>query len=192
MLLALCGPAGAQTGTELLQYCTEFEREAHMVGTDQVWMPSKNTNVGYCFGFIRGIMVLYAVANNDKLGCLAPEVTPIQLVYVFNKYAREHPEQLHIKSGMLALIAINEAFPCKKSRGRLVCEMLRGSPIRFAISHTGPLWRLKLSKSSHQCNSDSGTGLTALSSFNSALKSTGRDWIGPSQSKWLSTSSQHQ
>jgi hypothetical protein len=95
----------------------EFEREAHMVGPDQVWMPSKNTNVGYCYGFMRGMMVLSAVANNDKIGCLSPEVNAVQLVYVFNKYAREHPEKLHIGSGMLALIAFDEAFPCKKKEG---------------------------------------------------------------------------
>ena len=44
--------------------------------------------------------------------CL-PDTSHEQLARVMVKYLREHPEQLHWRSGQVAMLALFQAFPCK-------------------------------------------------------------------------------
>jgi hypothetical protein len=117
--LALCaaGPASAQqTAKELLQYCTPVERGARAQPAGTVLLPG-NYGAHVCWGYLSAMQDM-SVLTEDGLttltgSCAAPDTTLLQLVHVFDNYARKHPEQLHKKPAEVVLYAFREAFPCK-------------------------------------------------------------------------------
>src|SRR5262245_28023545 len=107
------------TGLELFQYCTALEKGMRTLGDERVSLGS-DLNAHVCWGVINALHALaYFTDDSGRriLGaCPAKEVTNVQTVYVFNKYARAHPEQLHKAATFVALSALQEAFPCGSAR----------------------------------------------------------------------------
>ena len=65
-----------------------------------------------CLAYVEGTVDALSV---DKTICL-PEshVTTGQVKDIIVNYLRDHPQNRHNSASLLAAIALNEAFPCKK------------------------------------------------------------------------------
>jgi hypothetical protein len=64
-----------------------------------------------CFSYVRGL--------DDGMGVLRtpfcePHVTNAQLLQILLKYIRDNPEKAHLRTAVLYLAAMEEAFPCTK------------------------------------------------------------------------------
>jgi hypothetical protein len=119
--LLVCGavPAHAQSGTELLRYCTALERGVRSGPSGSVALPS-NYDAFVCWGFMSAMQEMSALSNDGSSTltgtCGHPDTTTMQHVYIFNNYARNHPAQLHNSAAEVALLALREAFPCTGNR----------------------------------------------------------------------------
>ena len=117
-LATLIVPAVAiQNAAELLSACEDFERNVKDKGGGQLSLPLKG-DVYTCFGFMNAIQDLSVLLNSDTtrlLGsCPPPSSRVSQLIRVFTNYARTHPERLHEKAGDVAILALQNAFPCRQ------------------------------------------------------------------------------
>jgi hypothetical protein len=111
LMFAVAGPVRAGSfvnGNELLGRCTSES------GFDS----------GLCRGYLQGIVdASVALATwefkQDDGGrrpgtCLPNDVTVGQVVDVWLKYAKEHPEKRHLAAASLTLNAFEDAWPCPR------------------------------------------------------------------------------
>ena len=117
--IALASPTFADgspglTGSSLLTRCTLMVRA---LDGDGAGLRSDDYIQGsFCTGYLIGIwdglkVVKLAVAPDSKT-CLPDGVNGDQMTRIFVKYAREHPEELHLPAAALAISAFAGAFPC--------------------------------------------------------------------------------
>jgi hypothetical protein len=114
--LLASGGAAAETGNQMLPACTELLKDS----TDNKFAEGGSKfAAGQCLGFISGVTGLLVYAHNkDPAGypvCL-PEsgFTNGQALRVYVKYLNANPEHLHYDATGLLMIALGQAYPCKK------------------------------------------------------------------------------
>lgn len=102
-------------GNQLLERCNAlirvFDNQNSMVEDDLL-------EAQHCSGFMKGVLDMNAVYSSmhteQPLLCVPDEgVLVIKAARIVVKYLNEHPEQLHFQDGVLATLALAEAFPCK-------------------------------------------------------------------------------
>ncbi|GJE03134.1 Rap1a/Tai family immunity protein [Methylobacterium isbiliense] len=116
MLLA-APPASAVEGGQLVAQCKSLLRSAKARGKALEFRQEPDT-VG-CFAFMSAVQDLAAVADREGepplLGaCLPPEGTLLQLIQAVVAYGGTHPAALRESAGVLALLALRDAYPCSK------------------------------------------------------------------------------
>ncbi|MGE7412889.1 Rap1a/Tai family immunity protein [Methylobacterium tarhaniae] len=116
-LLAPLGPVRAAEGSVLVAQCKSLLRGAKMRGNDVEFRQDPET-VG-CWAFMGAVQDLAGVADSANqpplLGaCLPPDGNRLQLVRAVVAYGGAHPPALREKAGVLALLALRDAFPCRK------------------------------------------------------------------------------
>ncbi len=83
---------------------------------DTVFLPPKY-DAYVCWGFMGATQQLLAYFGFDNLGplhsCPPPNTTLTQLTKVVINYAQKHPERLNLPAGVIAMVALQDAFPCK-------------------------------------------------------------------------------
>jgi len=119
--LAVVGPAmgtaRAAEGTVLVAQCKVLLRSAKTRG-DQVEFRQDPETVG-CWSFMGAVQDLAGVAeiaNQPPIlgACLPPDGNRLQLVRAVVAYGTSHPPVLREPAGVLALLALRDAFPCRK------------------------------------------------------------------------------
>ena len=71
----------------------------------------------FCLGLMQGILhmdQIYSFENGSGLICEPDGFNTAQAARIVVKYLREHPEELHQSSSILAFVALRAAFPCKQ------------------------------------------------------------------------------
>lgn len=70
---------------------------------------------GVCFGYFEGLLVMNQLLQigHHALFCPPDGVTVGELRLVFIKYMQDRPAALHENKHVMALKALNDAFPCK-------------------------------------------------------------------------------
>jgi hypothetical protein len=110
--------AHAETAKELLHVCELLQRGMHVEGT-QVFLPP-SSDVAQCWGFMLAVQQYSILADHDGktlLGaCPKPDTTTTQVLRIFIKYARAHPEKLGQPAAAVAFNAMADAFPCNEQR----------------------------------------------------------------------------
>ncbi|MNO49574.1 hypothetical protein D3C76_399290 [compost metagenome] len=106
------GSAIAQDGNKLLDYCQAAIR------FDDTKKVDEEVSIGYCLGLMQGVRSLIVYTNTgipiEKQTCLPLSgISNGQTARVVVKYLKENPEQLHQDEGILTLLALRHAFPCK-------------------------------------------------------------------------------
>ena len=110
--LAACNHAVAD-GNDLLKQCQA------MVGfVDSEGKKGSSYGAGYCMGVIAGVVGLRSVTNptfpSEYQTCLpTPSPPTIQAARIAVKFLRDNPEKLNLDDGVLMLMALQRAFPCK-------------------------------------------------------------------------------
>ena len=94
--------AGALSGVELYQSCQDKKR-----GVGNI----------VCTAYIHGLVdgMTMGVASEKFPGKYCPPDSGIsapQARLIIEKFLRDHPERLHVEAGLVAGLAIIEAFPC--------------------------------------------------------------------------------
>jgi hypothetical protein len=73
---------------------------------------------GFCFGLVHGLVGMNQIyefkLKNAAFFCVPAGITNEQSVRIVLKYLRDHPEELHERSTVLAFRALQAAFPCTK------------------------------------------------------------------------------
>jgi hypothetical protein len=110
-------PAHAAEGAVLVAQCKSLLRSAKVRGNDVEFRQDPET-VG-CWAFMSAVQDLVGVAETANqppiLGaCLPPTGNRLQLVRAVVTYGTAHPPALREKAGVLALLALRDAFPCRK------------------------------------------------------------------------------
>ncbi|WP_288586810.1 Rap1a/Tai family immunity protein [uncultured Methylobacterium sp.] len=110
-------PARAAEGAVLVAQCKVLLRSAKARG-DQVEFRQDPETVG-CWSFMGAVQDLAGVADTANqppiLGtCLPPDGNRLQLVRAVVAYGAAHPPALREPAGVLALLALRDAFPCRK------------------------------------------------------------------------------
>ena len=108
LICLIAVPSVASTtadGNSLLKEC----QKAVMLADDGDVTYGDVAEIASCTGFIHGLM---AVPNT--FFCIPVNVSTGQAMRVLVKYLQEHPENLHLAKGKLALDAFADAFPCHR------------------------------------------------------------------------------
>ena len=113
-LLFVNTPVLAQTAGDMLRACQALQRGMRIKG-DTAFLPS-GTEAQQCWGFMSAVQeysVLSDQGGNRLLSaCPAEDTTTTQIVDVFVKYAKAHPEKLNTPAAAGAYNAMADAFPC--------------------------------------------------------------------------------
>jgi hypothetical protein len=110
-------PARAAEGAVLVAQCKSLLRGAKVRGNEVEFRQDPET-VG-CWAFMAAVQDLAGVADGAGqppiLGaCLPPDGNRLQLVRAVVAYGAAHPPALRENAGVLALLALRDAFPCRK------------------------------------------------------------------------------
>jgi hypothetical protein len=119
--LALAGCAGmassarAVTGQQLLRQCEALERGAVASG-DTVRLPKSQDAVA-CWFYMGAVQDVSATVEREGgpslLGsCVGPDVTRLELVRTFTRYARANPRDLDLRATALLIPALSARYPC--------------------------------------------------------------------------------
>ena len=72
-----------------------------------------------CLGYFAGFDDAESDTRDLSLGrriyCVVPNVSVEETVMIFEKYARDHPQELHFLPRQMVAFALAEAFPCPRS-----------------------------------------------------------------------------
>jgi hypothetical protein len=108
--------AQAETARELLHVCELLQGGMHVEGT-QVLIPP-GSDVAQCWGFMLAVQQYSILADHDGKtfldACPKPDTTTTQVLRIFIKYARSHPEKLGLPAAAVAFNAMADAFPCEE------------------------------------------------------------------------------
>jgi hypothetical protein len=105
-----CEPARYKNGRDLMSACSTF------TGLKE----SYNLDTMYCVGYVTGTLDSY-LAIVDAMGspplfCVDPGVSGGQLTLVVKKHIKNKPALLNLSGAKAVIIALGEAFPCKKQK----------------------------------------------------------------------------
>ena len=102
-------------GNELLKRCDLFVSYVDAESSDT----ASSSEMMFCAGFMQGItnmnLLYQLVLKSDAQFCL-PEwgISNSHAARIVVKHLRDYPEELHRNEFVLAIWALNVAFPCKK------------------------------------------------------------------------------
>jgi hypothetical protein len=102
-------------GNKLLREC---EDALKAVGTTTTTAREFGQGL-YCIGFVHGLVDMNTVYDADGAAtffCPPQEFTVGQGVRVVVKFLQDHPERLHKDEAILAVSALQQAFPCLSKR----------------------------------------------------------------------------
>lgn len=108
-------------GNEFLEKCGPVVKQVSEIVVPGGKNPTFDQmfNIGFCLGFMRGIIGsngIYESLNKTSLFCF-PEsgIEARQALRIIVKYLEDHPQDLHYSESTLAILALQDAFPCKKT-----------------------------------------------------------------------------
>jgi Rap1a immunity proteins len=122
LLLCFVSCVYAQTAEEMVSRCQELTQAK--ITQEQVAIP-QDFDSGMCWGAFKTLDTVVhlfpdspsqAELTGPIFGVCAPEDATIpQQIKIFVTYADKHPEKLNQKYFFVAVAALKEAFPCRKS-----------------------------------------------------------------------------
>jgi hypothetical protein len=114
LFLMAANPAPAQTAAEMLSSC-ETMAHARVDRSDQIHAAA-NFESGVCWGAFRTFQALSSLVIRGKKPiteiCAPPQASLTQFVKIFYQYTRQHPESEHEDYQIIAMRALQSAFPC--------------------------------------------------------------------------------
>lgn len=107
--------APTETGSEMLDLCDPGIKTLGGEVISSGGSEKKLYCSGYVSGFIDGMVVTGPFRNGPNFICLPRSgVTSEQVIGVYVKYLREHPERLQQSGRVLLYASLRHAFPCKR------------------------------------------------------------------------------
>ena len=109
-------PDIGRSGRDFLEVCSSVDSEGNK---DATRIGRDATCLGWVAGFTDGFLVheeLLSVPRRDRMACVPPGVTTIQIVRVIKKYLADNPGKAHRPTRYIASIALAGAFPCKAGK----------------------------------------------------------------------------
>ena len=109
-------PDISKSGKNFLKICSGIESQPN---GDSIRVQSEATCLSWVEGFRDGFTVhdeLLGVPERDRMVCMPPEVTTVQIVRVIKKYIVDNPDKAHRATRFVASVALARAFPCKAGK----------------------------------------------------------------------------
>jgi hypothetical protein len=107
LAVSLIQPAHAITGTNLVNWCEQYES-----GTNKQYGDG-SACASYISGVVHTIISVQILVESLELVCFPKTSVLDQYVMTAKKYLSEHPEDHHYNAASLLLVAYRQAFPCK-------------------------------------------------------------------------------
>ena len=107
----------ALTGNGYLTMCNTYLQLGGESGMGSEVDYRKAIDSAMCMGYHRGVIEargIWETVSKFKTICLPDGVTDDQTIRVVVKYLNENPANLHTTAAALVMVALKEAFPCKK------------------------------------------------------------------------------
>ncbi len=123
LLLASGAVAMPYTAEEMLSDCQALLGTAKTASDPDAIELENSFATGACWGAFLGIqqvatMKLEGAQNPVFQACVHEDTTLIQLIRLFDGYARAHPERDAEPFTIVALAALHDTFPCSGGKGR--------------------------------------------------------------------------
>ena len=115
-------PDISRSGRDFLEVCTSVDSKGGIDSEgnrDAARIQRDATCQGWVEGFADGFLVygeLLSVPRKDRMACVPPGVTAIQIVRVIKKYLADNPGKARRPTRYIASIALAGAFPCKAGK----------------------------------------------------------------------------
>jgi hypothetical protein len=115
-------PDISRSGRDFLEVCTTVDSKGGIDSEgnrDAARIQRDATCLGWVEGFADGFLVygeLLSVPRKDRMACVPPGVTAIQIVRVIKKYLADNPGKARRPTRYIASIALAAAFPCKAGK----------------------------------------------------------------------------
>jgi len=115
-------PDISRSGRDFLEVCTSVDSKGGIDSEgnrDAARIQRDATCLGWVEGFADGFLVygeLLSVPRKDRMACVPPGVTAIQIVRVIKKYLADNPGKARRPTRYIASIALAGAFPCKPGK----------------------------------------------------------------------------
>lgn len=115
----------AATGEQLFDSC-KFAIRVDETGSsmapgerkDPEVLGDRSVRVGYCIGFITGMVGTANMYNEfsegRKMFCVPKNATWKQTAKIIIKYLEDNPAELHSSDVFVTTVALKKAFPCRK------------------------------------------------------------------------------
>ena len=123
VLLTPNSEVSARTGGEVLQSCEAYVRGVKTIGPDLIRIPPE---ARLCTDYLEAIMDLVpsvwpedcitpsGPCKKSVLRICPPEGVKLsQYIRIFVNYAQRNPNLLHDEAGHIAILAFQQAFPCR-------------------------------------------------------------------------------
>jgi hypothetical protein len=115
-------PDISRSGRDFLEVCAGVDGKGGVDSEgnrDAVRIQRDASCLGWVAGFADGFLVygeLLSVPRRDRMACVPPGVTAIQIVRVIKKYLADNPGKARRPTRYIASIALAGAFPCKAGK----------------------------------------------------------------------------
>ena len=115
-------PDISRSGRDFLEVCASVDSKGGVDSEgnrDAVRIQRDASCLGWVAGFADGFLVygeLLSVPRKDRMACVPPRVTAIQIVRVIKKYLADNPGKARRPTRYIASIALAGAFPCKAGK----------------------------------------------------------------------------
>jgi hypothetical protein len=115
VLPLLDSPAHAVSAKELLRQCEALEKGAVVRG-QTVQLPA-GREAAECWYYMAAVQDFAATIQQEGgpsiLGsCASPEVTRLDLIRSFTKYARDHRSELDVRASAIVIQALADSYRC--------------------------------------------------------------------------------
>jgi hypothetical protein len=115
VMLAGSDAPSVSFGNDYLQRCKVFTesnvQEQAAAAQDSA---IEDFQLAYCAGYTEGLQQMLLLSQARKLVCLPEGVQTVQIGRVITKWIKDHPEEAHELTVVLAREALTKAFPCSK------------------------------------------------------------------------------
>ncbi len=96
-------------GNDFLQNCKDYVEADNLTSMDH----AQSLQFGYCAGYTAGLWEMLLLTNKNDI-CASDKIQTVQVARVITKWIKDHPEQAHELTVLLARRALTQAFPCSK------------------------------------------------------------------------------
>ena len=111
--------AGAETALQMKSYCEPIYNNSGVNSEGRLTNFPNTQEAWQCWGAFAAIQSLVVVVDSEThqellRSCPAPDVTRLQMISIFVRYANNNPQLLNLPFAVVVMSSLSASFPCSK------------------------------------------------------------------------------